>query len=71
MRYNNLNLNHIKKATAAVLLFFVTGCSVNVTEQMIVSPSTEINQQNFNQLVSAQGYQERFYTRRWHAHTRT
>ena len=49
-------------STIAVVIFISTGCSVNVTEQMIVSPATEINQQHLNQLVNAQGYQETFFT---------
>lgn len=49
-----------KLLLAAALVIFASSCAVTVTEQMIVSPSTEINQENLNELVEASGFEESF-----------
>lgn len=49
-----------KLLLAGAVLIFVSGCTVTVTEQMIVSPSTEINQENLSELVEGAGFEERF-----------
>lgn len=49
-----------KLLLTAAFVIFVSGCAVTVTEQMIVSPSTDIDQANLSQLVDGSGYQERF-----------
>lgn len=44
------------------LAILLTGCSMTVTEQMILSPSTEINQQNLDTLIDQQGFEEIYLT---------
>ncbi|RUO33194.1 alpha/beta hydrolase [Aliidiomarina soli] len=49
-----------KAAALAVAAMLLSACSVTVTEQMIVSPSSEIDQQNLALLTEQAGYQESF-----------
>lgn len=47
-------------ASMVVASLTLTACSVTVTEQMIVSPSTEINRDNLSLLVDQAGYSESY-----------